>query len=175
MSWIQTYTGKKFDPYNPDPEQIDLEDIAHALSNLCRFNGHCKEFYSIAQHSVLVSNYCKFENKLWGLLHDASEAYISDICSPIKHKINGYQELEAGIMAAICEKFNLPKVQPKEIKQYDQILLLMEKRDLFDIDLQWSPVEVMPLPEKIIPWPQKEVKGIFLTKVLAAIPFQSIG
>ena len=71
--WIQTYTGKQYAYFECGPEQICIEDIARALSNLCRFTGHCKKFYSVAQHSVLVSHRTK--NPFLGLMHDADEAY----------------------------------------------------------------------------------------------------
>ena len=74
-SWLQTYTGKKFYPFDPREEEVDILDIAHALSQLCRFGGHTKEFYSVAEHCVLVSMCCPSEVKLLGLLHDAAEAY----------------------------------------------------------------------------------------------------
>lgn len=163
MSWIQTYTGQQFDPYKPDPDKINIKDIAHALSNLCRFNGHCKKFYSIAQHSILVSSYCSGENRLWGLLHDASEAYISDICSPIKHTIRGYTELEAGIMDVICKKYNLPVKMPKEVKENDILLLVLEKQTLFDIDLNWNlPKAVKDDFDTIIPWSPDIAEKCFL-------------
>jgi len=77
-SFIQTYSGKRIDFENPDPDQIDIVDIAHGLSNLCRFSGQSKYFYSVAQHSFYVSLVCK-ENKLQALLHDATEAYMADV------------------------------------------------------------------------------------------------
>src|SRR5688500_14252940 len=88
MSYIRTYTGKEFYPLKPELDKIDIEDIAHALSNLCRFTGHTKQFYSVAQHSVLASEFVRvYDNphlNLFVLLHDASEAYICDISRPLK-------------------------------------------------------------------------------------------
>ena len=88
-----TYTGKEFYPLDPNPADIDIKDIAHALSNCCRFAGHIKSFYSVAQHSVIVSELCEPENALAGLLHDASEAYLSDIARPVKYteQMEGYR------------------------------------------------------------------------------------
>ena len=75
--WIQTYLGIQFWPLDPRPEEVMLFDIAHSLSNMCRFTGHCREFYSVAQHSVIVSQNVPREDAAWGLLHDASEAYMT--------------------------------------------------------------------------------------------------
>jgi 5'-deoxynucleotidase YfbR-like HD superfamily hydrolase len=85
MSWIQTYQGGCFEPFNPHPDQIHIRDIAHALALTCRFTGHCLDFYSVAQHSVMVSQIVSHKHALAGLLHDASEAYLTDVASPIKH------------------------------------------------------------------------------------------
>src|SRR5579885_2784587 len=82
--WIQTYCGVAFYPLDPRPEEILIEDIAHALSMLCRFTGHVKRFYSVAQHCVYVSHRCDPKDALWGLLHDAAEAYLNDISRPVK-------------------------------------------------------------------------------------------
>jgi hypothetical protein len=82
--WMQTYTGRQFWPIDPRADEIDIVDIAHALSQQCRFAGHCKSFYSVATHSWHTSNVCNSENALWGLLHDAAEAYLVDLPTPIK-------------------------------------------------------------------------------------------
>lgn len=130
-SWIQTFTGKKFYPLDPLPDDIDLRDIAHALSNTCRFNGHTKKFYSVAQHSVLVSEVAPPEHALWGLLHDATEAYIADITRPVKqHWQEWYKPAEHRLMASICKRFNLPLDEPECIKHADLVILNTEKRDL---------------------------------------------
>ena len=95
MSWMQTYTGLKFDPTKPNIEMINVMDIAHALSLQCRFNGHCLYFYSIAEHSVRVSKFLrKKKDRLWGLLHDASETYVGDLIRPVKELLPKYNEIE---------------------------------------------------------------------------------
>ena len=93
--WIQTYTGKKFFPMNPKTEDLDIIDIAHALSMKCRFVGHTKQFYSVAQHSVIVSWNCS--NPHLGLLHDAAEAYLPDVPAPIKDLYTQHIEMEEKI------------------------------------------------------------------------------
>lgn len=117
-SWIVTATGRKFNPLDPDPEQINLEDIAHALSNICRFTGHCREFYSVAQHSVIVSLIAEAEAfdlglinpwylGLKGLLHDASEAYLCDVARPLKRHegFSQYRIAETRLMGAVMKAF----------------------------------------------------------------------
>lgn len=132
--WMHTFTGVKFYPADPRPEDFNIIDIAHALSNTCRYNGHCRGFYSVAEHSVMVSYDVTSENALWGLLHDASEAYISDIVRPAKIMLPQYKDLEAGIMLAICERFNLNPQMPDEVKRADNNVLAYEAQYLMGVD-----------------------------------------
>lgn len=85
--WIQTFTGKQFWPLTPKAEDVCIEDIAHALAFKCRFGGHCKTFYSVAEHSCRVAEILRPEHQLIGLLHDAAEAYLPDVAAPIKSAI----------------------------------------------------------------------------------------
>jgi 5'-deoxynucleotidase YfbR-like HD superfamily hydrolase len=134
--WIQTYTGKAFYPMYPCAEDIDIVDIAQALSLICRFTGHVQKFYSVAQHSVLVSRYLtetgRSDLALWGLLHDASEAYLSDISRPVKHSrmMDGYRQAEANLQRVIMRRFGLPEAEPPEVKQADVAVMGAEARDL---------------------------------------------
>ena len=82
--FIGTFSGLRFWPLDPNPEKILIADIAHALAHQCRFGGHASKFYSVAEHSVHVSKLCLPEHALWGLLHDASEAYLVDLPRPLK-------------------------------------------------------------------------------------------
>jgi len=130
---ICTYSGRTIQPLNPDPADVDIEDIAHALSNNCRFTGHVKSFYSVAQHSVLCSRIVPDEYALTALLHDASEAYLSDIARPIKAQPDfgeTYKKYESKLEAAIAERFGLVFPYPAEIKWADNVLLRSEQRDL---------------------------------------------
>jgi hypothetical protein len=137
-AWIQTYTGRKFYPLDPDPANIDVRDIAHALSNQCRFSGHTTRFYSVAEHSVLVSRVLQrrgaaSEAVLWGLLHDATEAYLVDLPRPLKHDPEfgaAYRRFEHVLNLAVAERFGLPEYVPDSVHQADNDLLLTEKRDL---------------------------------------------
>jgi uncharacterized protein len=138
-TYMITYTGKEFYPLHPDPEDINIKDIGHALSNVCRFTGHVSQFYSVAQHCVLVSQICEPENALCGLLHDASEAYLSDIARPVKYtkQMEGYREIEAVLEKAICEKFGTPYPMTKDVKYADDMCLLAEGFQLFKPIPNW--------------------------------------
>lgn len=124
--YIETYTGKKFYFLNPSPDMIDIEDIAHALSHNCRYTGHCAEFYSVSEHSYEVSHFVPTHLRMQGLLHDASEAYLTDVASPIKPFLHNYKELEEKIMNAIAEKFEFEWPVSPEVKEADVLLLSCE-------------------------------------------------
>lgn len=128
--YLETVSGKKFDFINPKNKDIDIEDIAHSLSMQCRFTGHSWKFYSIAEHSINASRMCSPENKLWALLHDASEAYLTDVASPVKPHLTNYKPMEKVIMDAICLKFGLPTDMPEEVHEADMVLL---KREAFEL------------------------------------------
>ncbi len=132
MAWIQTFTGKKFPLDDPDPDQIYIEDIAHALSLLCRFNGHCTKFYSVAEHSVHVSREIDPKLAMIGLLHDAAEAYLGDVPSPLKTQLPQFKEFEWKMEQAIGERFGIdPKLfSCAELKRADVQLLVDEKKVL---------------------------------------------
>lgn len=163
--WIQLFTGKKFFPMNPQAEYIDIADIAHSLSNMCRFTGHSSEFYSVAQHCVLVSYQCG-EHALQGLLHDASEAYICDVSSPIKRlkEFDSYRDVEKQIQSTVYRKFGLPEVEPKEVKIADIRMLATEAKYLMaPLHVDWKqPAE--PYDFEIVPLAPKEAKKLFLER-----------
>lgn len=165
-AWIQTYSGRRFTPTNPNPDAIVIQDIAHALSMLCRFGGHSSKFYSVAQHCVLVSHLCNFEDAFWGLMHDASEAYLVDLPRPIKHsgKLDVYIEYENKVQLAICKRFGLPEKEPPSVKKADKILLATEARDLLrNLRSDFSLKEI-PLPFKIDPLGPREAKDLFMKR-----------
>ena len=127
---IQLASGRYFNYENFGPGDINIWDIAHALSNLCRYTGHCQTFYSVAQHSVLVSEIVPTHLALEGLLHDATEAYVGDVNRPLKMLLPQYREIEQRVDAAIRERFRLPVQESPEVKEADNILLVTESRDL---------------------------------------------
>lgn len=169
--WIQTYSGIRFTPTNPIEGAIVIQDIAHSLSLQCRFSGHCRDFYSVAQHSILVSYECEPGEELWGLLHDASEAYLVDIPKPLKAsgKFDAYLDFEKNMMKVICSRFSLDVVEPPSVKKADYKLLCTEARDLLveprkdGFDLSNS------LPYTIVPLSPKEAEKEFLKRFFELI------
>lgn len=138
--WIGTYSGVKFFPLEANPKDICLVDIAHALSNICRFNGHSRFFYSVGQHCILVSQELKvrgFDDKtqLYGLLHDAAEAYLCDLPRPIKHNIAQYEQYEKELQQVIWKAFKLAppdEVVWERVKAADDDVMYLEVTKLFD-------------------------------------------
>ena len=164
--WIQTYTGRAIWPLEPDPAHVCIEDIAHALSMKCRYTGHVREFYSVAEHSVYVSHIVPPEDALWGLLHDAPEAYLPDIARPIKSAIVGFKVVENMMMAAIATRFGLPGDMPESIKHADLVMLATESRDLMSAPpYRWLTTEgITPLEQTIKPLLPIAAKASFLSR-----------
>jgi len=125
---IETYKGHFFDVFDIKPERIDIEDIAHALSLICRFNGHTPKHLSVAEHSVNVSLHVERELRLPALLHDAAEAYLSDVPRPIKQALPEINEIDRELTAAIFEKFGLAYPFDDLIHEIDRAMCLTEAR-----------------------------------------------
>jgi hypothetical protein len=153
--WIQTHERQHFEPFNPDPDKLRLADIARALSHQCRYTGHTERFYSVAEHSVHVSRVCEMQfGRLdlarYGLMHDASEAYLTDVAAPIKRSLafEWYREVETRIMQAVCNRFKLPIAEPREVKQADEFMLAFEAHRL----LPGGPLPEWPIPRVVWRW-----------------------
>ena len=159
---IVTFTGRVVRPLDPDPETFAIEDIAHSLSNQCRFTGHTREFYSVAQHAVLVSYYCDEKDALAGLLHDASEAYIADLARPIKHQPgfgSAYRKVEESISLAIGIRFGVFLTPlPPSVVEADNMLLNSEIHALMDFE----PYDREIIP--IHPWSPAYARAKFLLR-----------
>ena len=135
---IVTYTGRVVDPFNPDPKTICIEDVAHGLSLTCRFGGQCRTFYSVAQHSLVVGRIVPSHLAIFGLLHDAAEAYLTDIPRPFKSKISGYGKTEDKLLKTIFKAFQIPfKGLGKEIKDADNLALAIEQYELLPNTEHW--------------------------------------
>jgi hypothetical protein len=168
-SYIQTYSGLPFWPLDPRVEDVKIVDIAHALSNMCRFNGHCKTFYSVAQHSVLVARQLEKNGATLtackaALLHDAAEAYIPDVCRPIKHAWKELVVIEARLLKVIFEAFDISISSDTifTIKHYDNVLLHTEARDLmYKPSINWKTLPE-PLEQTIIAQIPRFAKQVFL-------------
>jgi len=157
--WIQTFSGNKFYPLDPREEEISLVDIAWSLSMQGRFSGHTSRFYSIAQHSVLVSYLCDPEYALQGLLHDASEAYLVDIPTPVKRdpKMAAYREFETNLMGMVYRKEGLSTVEHPSVKRADKLIFVTEAHNLMrplNPDWDMSEYGFGPLPGTLNCWPQ---------------------
>ena len=186
-AWILTFTGRRAWPLVPRPEDICIEDIAHALALTCRFTGHCREFYSVAQHSVLVSHSVADQGgdavmQFAALLHDASEAYLPDVARPIKGRLwldlaprhsrmKTFRDGERELMGAICSTFGVQlwNAESLLVKQADIALLLSERRDLMPPDDHcWAKAlgaEHVPLwKDTILPWSPKHAEDRFLAE-----------
>jgi uncharacterized protein len=138
-NWIETSSGRMVYPLAPHPDQIVFADIAHALSRQCRFNGHINaEHYSVAEHSILVAQLVSPENKLWALLHDASESFLGDMVNPLKIDMPDFREAERRMQEVIYRKYGLEGEMPEEVHRADMVVLANEREVLFNNhDLQW--------------------------------------
>lgn len=166
--WIQTFTGRKVYPLDLRSSDVRLEDIAHHLARIGRFTGATKgdDAYSVAQHSVLVSLYCDPADALWGLLHDASEAYLLDVARPLKHdpRFAFYREVEAGAMDAITAAYGLGREMPASVKTADDRMLATEARDLMSpLHPEWRVMEE-PYRRRIVPLRACDAEEMFLTR-----------
>lgn len=130
MTFMTTVSGRVFDLEAPRADAVCIDDIAHALAHICRFGGHTQKHYSVAQHSILVSQLVPHELALEGLLHDATEAYVGDVISPIKVGLPRYRALEDRVWEAVAARFGLDPVLPLAVKAADSVMLATEIRDL---------------------------------------------
>ena len=162
---IQVFKGGIFHVFDPRPDEIDIEDIAHALALVCRWNGHCRSHLSVAQHCVLVSRLCPAAHRLWGLLHDGAEAYLGDLPDPIKRVVPAFREAEDRILRVIAEKFGLCWPMPPEVRQADKEILLAEKRDwVTPCRVPWTASGFTAAEERITPWTPERAERVFLTE-----------
>lgn len=164
--WIQTFSGRVFWPLDPRPEDVQITDIAHALSQICRYNGHCLGHYSVAQHSVLVSRIVPRADRLAGLLHDAPEAYLGDVARPLKGLplYAEYRAAEGLLWRVIAGRFGISPELPQSVQHADAVLLATERRDLMvGCEREWRGLPA-PLPVLLRPWAAERAKDEFLDR-----------
>ena len=167
---IVTYTGKVFDLLNPRPEMVCIEDIAHALANICRYTGHTLQFYSVAQHCVLMAQADLPGDPLVRLLHDSAEAYIGDMSRPWKQNLLVHnfgrlvKEHEEIILYTISEALRFRIYNTPDIKEADNRMMVTEIRDLMCPNSEFDPIvkSYKPLPDVIKPWDAWTAEGKFL-------------
>jgi len=167
---IATISGRVVDLAAPTPDMIDIEDIAHALSLLCRYNGHVEYHYSVAQHSCLVHDWIaerRFgpETCFVGLMHDATEAYVGDMATPLKAMMGAYCIIEARIAKAIAGKVGLRYPKGATVSIADRVAYAWERRDVAHVPGIWDvPADIVLPAQKIIPWPAAQAKAEFLER-----------
>lgn len=164
---LGVFSGYPFYPLDPLSHEIEIEDIAQSLAKQCRFNGHTKVFYSVAQHSVYVSEqFDDVETALWGLLHDAAEAYTGDCVRPIKKTLRDdfkldWDVFETPIMQAVAKRYQLTLPMPEAIHHADAVLLATEKRDVLNPQkFPWGPLPE-PLVGRIEGWSWPDAYRLF--------------
>ena len=168
MSWMQVYGGTPFYPLEPNPDAIDIDDIAHSLSMLCRYNGHCLRFYSVAEHSVLLSHTVDPENAKWALMHDATEAYFGDMVRPLKHQMPAFMAAEDNLEAVIAGKFGLCLPMPAQVKEHDTRIVVDEReQNMAPSSLPWLLLDgYRSLGVTIQCWSPDRAKAEFMSRYL---------
>lgn len=170
--WMNTFTGRAFYPMDPDPEQIDILDIAHALSMACRYAGHVRHFYSVAEHSVYISRAVPAPYALAGLLHDATEAYMGDMVRPLKKMMPEYRAAEDRLERVIFKKFGCPPMMPPVVKEMDLRIVQDEKAALMNPSpLPWTALDgVEPLGIRIWAMMPSAAEQFFLDRFRELCP-----
>jgi hypothetical protein len=173
---ILTSSGNYFHFDNPELHPFSIEDIANSLSKICRFTGHVSHFYSVAQHSVYVSRLLPIELRLQGLLHDAAEAYVGDVSSPLKRRLPNYKEIEHRVERALNAQFGLPFPLDPLIKEADLRMLSAERKEFLPVADDsfwpgWDPLRkentLEPIPFRIGPMDWQKAKSFFLAEFYA--------
>lgn len=162
--WIQTFTGKAFYPLDARPEEIDIRDIAHALSMQCRYGGHTRFFYSVAEHCLHLSYMVPPDVALEALMHDAAEAYLVDVPRPVKKALLEYRTIEAGLERVIASALGLRYPWPDIVMDHDTRILTDERRQIMrDPPIPWSS-DTEPLGVRIYGFAPQRAESEFLRR-----------
>lgn len=165
MTAILTVSGRVLDFTAPDPDVLAIEDIARGLSNTCRFAGQCEQFYSVAQHSLHVSEIVSDDFALEALLHDATEGFAHDVTSPLKRLLPDYRVIEQRLDAAVRERFGLPPMMSAQVAHADAIMLSTEWRDVKRRDRRvLGHAAPPPLDIVIRPWTPEVAFILFMSR-----------
>jgi uncharacterized protein len=203
-NWMQTYTGRQFYPMNPRPDEIDFRDIAHGLAMVCRYGGHTRRFYSVAEHTVHVSRFLEEQAiaagahardvelvALEGLLHDAAEAYVGDMVRPLKQHMPFYRNAEDVVLDAIHVAVGLPGwerdrdvelgahmplVMPAEVKAADNRILLDERDQLLTAPpVAWEQEGLQRLGVTVECWSPVEAEEYWLQRLGELTGWKRVG
>jgi hypothetical protein len=170
-NWMQTFSGRAFWPMDPRPEEICIEDIAHALSQICRYLGHCIRFQSVAEHSVLLYRAVPQELKRAALMHDSPEAYVVDLPRPIKPFIRQYKYVERDVAEAIKKKYKIDDLYPPALAKYDtRILVDEQQQNMAPPPMPWESADLEPLGVKLEFWSPQVAEIMFLSAFREAFP-----
>jgi len=164
--WMQTYTGRKFWPLDPRVEDFDILDIAHALSLTCRFNGHCIEFYSVAEHSCHIYDKAPYPKKKQALLHDAPEGYISDIVTPLKRYMPEFREIEDKIFRSLARRYEVSAEIDPIVHILDKSIVRDELINMRNVPAEWN-IPARGIGVKIQLWSPKRAEYEFLKRAKA--------
>jgi hypothetical protein len=166
-SAIETYSGVAFDPLDPEPASVRVEDVAHGLANTCRYGGQCQFYYSVATHALYVSRELDEYGplvQLYGLFHDASEAYITDVPRPVKRELDEYDRMEREILAAVWDRLDVPAPTDEQwaaVMDADDRLLRYEADTLLS---EFAPSPVPDLSHELTPGRPGEARDLFLDR-----------
>lgn len=177
--WMQTFTGRQFWPLDPRADEVDVVDIAHSLGYQCRYGGHSRRFYSVAEHCILMSMFMPTrELALYALLHDAAEAYVVDVPRPLKRHLRGYAQIEDMVLSVILEKFGVPYERhemplgqhrlirfPSEVTEADNRILMDERAQLLSPPPAPWALELEPLGVAIDCLPPHRAAEAYLARL----------
>jgi hypothetical protein len=162
--WMQLVSGRAFWPLDPLPEEIHIEDIAHALAMNCRYGGHSVRFYSVAEHCVHMASKAPPGLELATLLHDASEAYLADVIRPVKAHLANYKEIEANLERCIAQRFGIAWPMPAAVKALDEAIIADERAQAMVPSAfpwsQWKPVPALGVTLQC--WTPRRARAEFL-------------
>jgi 5'-deoxynucleotidase YfbR-like HD superfamily hydrolase len=170
--WISLLSGGRFNYNKPEDSDVTIDDIASALSNVCRYSGHLPRFYSVAQHLVNTSYIVPPEHAFTALMHDTAEAFTNDLPTPLKWALPIFKELEVKIEGAMSKKFGFEYPYPPSVKEADTVMLILEKlyvkedTSVWPLYEKWTPeaVEIYRPLVDLDSWQPRRAKREFMER-----------